>query len=70
MLKVGTKVLVNVPVEHETKQLIKFNGMESVITAKTKTARDSGIAPMYAVKYCESYYGVPYWFIEDWLIEL
>ena len=64
---IGTLVVVRVPIQPQTKMLAPFNGTIHRIKAWRPF---SGGLYMYMLEDCVSEYGVPYWFADDWLVEV
>ena len=70
MITVGSTVLVDVPVGDDTKMLVKFNEMETVVTNKRSIKVNENRQTLYELKYCESVFGIPYSFMKEWLVEI
>ena len=69
MLTVGTKVRVKLPsYEYTLSNTVRtFN---RAVTEIERVHRTPKSLPMYVLKGCYSKYGMPFFFLEEWLVEL
>ena len=67
MIRMGSKVRVNVPKEKAHYQVEKYNGQEFVVKGRSQYNNGKCIYELYGAV---SDMGVPYGFVEEWLNEV
>ena len=73
LIKEGMKVIVKVPAdEHGAERLLKFNGLETIITRIKRIKITDGLGrsnsyPIFELKWCETPQGRAYSFVREWL---